>query len=133
MPITYRIDTGHNLVLVEGSGVITDGDMPEFRAKLFNDPLFHPGMKELADFRAVERHKLTTDGFLEFLEQEKTYFSSLKDYRIAVVTTYDLHYGFTRMYMSMMGDYLGDMQVFRDMEDAKAWLFDKPRETDADA
>ena len=123
MPITYRIDTERNLVLAEGSGIITDKDMPEFRTKLFNDPLFRPGMKELADFRAVERNEVNTDRFLEFIEQEKTYGASLEDYRIAVVTTSDLHYGFTRMYMAIMGDYMGDMQVFRDMEEAKAWLF----------
>jgi hypothetical protein len=125
MPITYQIDPERNLVLVEGHGVLTDKDFPKFRAKLFSDPLFQPGMKELADYRSVERHELTTDGFIKFLEQEKDDSASLIDYRIAVVTTSDLHYGFSRMYMSMMEEYLGEMRVFRDMEEAKAWLFDR--------
>jgi hypothetical protein len=122
MPITYHIDPEGDLVLVTCSGVVTDNEFPQFREQLMNDPHFHPGMKELADFRSVERYELTMDGFIDFIENEKAYISRLKDYKIAVVTSSDLHFGFTRMYMSMMSDQLGDVQVFRDIEEAKTWL-----------
>ncbi len=123
MPITYRIDPERNLVMTEGRGVITDNDLLEYLSKRMNDPLFRSDMKELVDFRDVERDELTMESFLEFSNQLLKYISELKDYRIAIVTTSDLHFGFTRVYMSMMKEYIGDMQVFRDMEEAKTWLF----------
>lgn len=123
MPISYRIDPERNLVLVEGSGVITDDDLIEFLSKRMNDPLFRPDMKELADLRDVQRDELTTDSFQQFFDRQKKYTAELTDHRVAIVTTSDLHFGFTRIFISMMGEYSGNMQVFRDMEKAEAWLF----------
>ncbi len=123
MPISYRIDPERNLVLVEGSGVITDDDLFKFLSKRMNDPLFRPNMKELTDLRDVERDELTMDSFQRFFEQQKKYTADLKDHRVAIVTDSDLHFGFTRIFMSMMGEYSVNMQVFRDMDAAEAWLF----------
>ena len=123
MPITYRIDPERNLVLTKASGVLKDCDFPEFHANLFRDPQFEPGMMELADYRDVERHELTTDGLMEFLEQENEHTASLEGFRIAIVTHSDLHFGLARMYSSIMHELLGEAQVFRDMEEAEAWLF----------
>ncbi len=130
MPISYRIDSERNLVLAEGSGVLTDDDLLVFRKRIINDPAFHSGMRELADFRAVEKHVHTTEGLNRFLEQEKKYAEILgRDYRIAIVTGSDLHFGFSRMYIVGVADTLPEVQVFRDMDEAEAWLFAVTNET----
>jgi len=125
MPITYRIDPIRNLVLLTCSGVVEDNEFPEFRERLLNDPQFNPGMKELADLRDVEWDEITKDRLLNFIEMEKFYISKLGECRIAVVTSSDLHFGFMRMFISMMSEFLGDFRIFRDMEEAEAWLFDE--------
>ena len=123
MAISYRIDVERDLVLVEGSGVLNDVDLLSFRKSLVDDPLFHPDMMELADFRSVERHEHTTEGFNQFLELEKSIIKQLGNYRIAIVTRSDLHYGFSRMYKAQVADVLPQVNVFRDMDEAQAWLF----------
>ena len=125
MPITYRIDPERDMVLVEGHGTLAFDDHRSFRAELLKDPQFHAGMKELADFRAVERHDFSMDGFEKFLEEEKQHIDLLQDYQIAIVTNDDLHYGFARMYMAKMSDLMPKVEVFRDIEAAKAWLLDQ--------
>jgi hypothetical protein len=127
MPIVYRLDPERNLVLVEGSGVITDNDLFEFLSNRINDPLSSPNMNVLADLRDVERDELTMDNFLRFFDQQIKYTARLNDYLVAIVTNSDLYFGFTRIFMSMMGDHYGNMQVFRDMEEAKTWLFDQAK------
>jgi hypothetical protein len=122
MPIDYCIDPERNLVLVEGHGTLSFDDLQEFRAVLVNDPLFPSVMKELADFRSVEEHDFTIEGFQQFLKQEKHYIDLLRDYQIAIVTDNNLHYGFARMYMARMNDLIPNVQVFRNIDEAKAWL-----------
>lgn len=124
MPINYQIDPERNLVLAEGYGNLSFDDLRELRAELVNDPLFHTGMKELADFRRVENHDLTLEGFKQFLDQEKHYIDLLRDNQIAIVTDSDLHFGFARMYMAEMNTQIPNVQVFRDVDAAKDWLLD---------
>ena len=133
MPIRYRIDSERNLVIVEADGVLKDSDYLEARAKLAKDPLLRPGMMQLMDFRSVELHDLTIDMYCRFIDQEIELKPQYGDYRLAVVTSSDLHFGFTRMFIVEMGASSSDMQVFRDMDEAKAWLFDDSEELDDDA
>ena len=132
MPISYRIDPERNLVLVEGSGVVTDDDLIEFRSSMVNDPLFQSDMKELSDFRSVERHEHNREGYNKFIEQEKSYASLLGDYHIAIVTGSDLHFGFSRLYQAHVVEVLPHVNVFRDMDEAKAWLFEESEEINDD-
>ena len=132
MPISYRIDPKRNLVLVEGSGVVTDKDLLEFRSSMVNDPLFQSDMKELSDFRSVERHEHNREGYRKFIEQEISLAGLLGDYYIAIVTGSDLHFGFSRIYKAQVLEVLPHVNVFRDMDEAKAWLFEESEEIDAD-
>jgi hypothetical protein len=123
MPISYRIDPERGLVLVEAHGVLTTEDHLDFRAGLVKDPLFRPNLKELADFRSVERQELTTEGYHRFIDQEIQLRPLYKGYRRAIVTHSDLHFGFTRKFMAEMSDAGSDVKVFRDIQKAEDWLF----------
>jgi hypothetical protein len=123
MPIEYRIVPERNLLLVEGHGTLSYTDLIEFRTSLAKNPLLKDGLRELADFRRVEKYNLNVDGFHEFLEVERSYSQLFQNFRIAIVTHSDLHYGFAQMYRGEIGDRLPNVQVFRDMEKAKTWLF----------
>ncbi len=123
MPISYRIDSEHNIILVEADGVLTTEDHLAFRAQLVADPQFGPNMKELADFRSVEHQELSIEGYQRFIDQEIQLRPLFKNYRRAIVTHSDLHFGFTRKFMSEMGDADSNTRVFRDLQEAEAWLF----------
>jgi hypothetical protein len=125
MPISYRIDSGRNLILVEADGVLTTEDHLAFRAELVADPQFGPNMKELADFRSVEHQELTIEGYQRFINQEIQLRPLFKNYRRAIVTHSDLHFGFTRKFMAEMGGTDSDTRVFRDLQEAEAWLFEE--------
>lgn len=132
MPITYSIDPERNLVTVEASGVLKEADYLEARVRLAHDPQLRPGMMQLMDFRMVERHELTPHLYSSFINQEKSLEPQFGDYRLAVVTSSDLHFGFTRMFMVEMDNFQSNMGVFRDMDEARAWLFDESQQAESD-
>ncbi len=123
MPISFYFDPELNLVTVIAEGIITDDDLGEYRKKLTNDPRFNPGIKILSDHRSVEKHALSVDGIYKNMKENGLLEAKLKDCRQAIVTNSDLHFGMTRMYQAMMSDIFPNIKVFRDMDEAKAWLF----------
>ncbi len=131
MPISYRIDAERNLILAEGHGILSDDDIINFRKQSLEDPAFKPGMRELSDYRRAERHEHTTEGLQSFIEYEKTSLAKMgEDYRIAIVTSSDLHFGFSRMYIAGVSEMLPEVQVFRDIDEAEAWLFETPNDSE---
>lgn len=127
MPISFQFDPERNLVIVMAEGIITDDDLQSYRKELTSDPRFRPGMRILSDHRSVERHLLTLEGAYQSMKENGALESKFKDCRQAIVTNSDLHYGMTRMYQTMMSDIFPNMKVFRDMEEAKAWLFEETK------
>jgi len=125
MPITYQIDPERSLVTISAYGVLEEPEYRETRAELASDSRFRLGMKVLEDFRSVEKHEFTTEGYNRFIEQEILLQPIFGNGRHAIVTHSDLQYGLTRKLIGEMGTSSRDAQVFRDMEDAKAWLFDE--------
>ncbi len=123
MPITYQIDPERNLVTFEAHGILKVPEYQEIRTRLVSDPLFRPGMKQLADFRSVEQHAFTTEGYNHYKDQEILLQPIFGEGRYAIVTNSDLHFGLTRKLFAEMDESHQDSQVFRSIEEAKAWLF----------
>lgn len=125
MPISFLFDTGRNLVTIIAEGLITDDELRCYRIDLTSDPRFRPGMRILSDHRSVEKHRLSIEGAYQAMKENQQLESKLKDCRQAIVTSSDLHYGMTRMYIAMMSETFPNIRVFREMEEAQAWLFDE--------
>ena len=123
MPITYQIDHERNLVIFEAHGILKDPEYREIRARIASDPQFRPGMKQLEDFRSVEKHDFTTEGYDLFLDQEILLRPFFGNTRHAIVTKSDLHFGLTRKLIAEIGDSHQYVQVFRSMDEAEVWLF----------
>lgn len=122
MPITYRIDTARGLVLTTATGVLTDDELLEHKRALAADPAFAPGMRQLSDVRAVEQLAVTSEGVRLMVALDRDQADQLGDYRLAIVTGADVVFGTARMYQTMTDDQLNHVQIFRDMDDARAWL-----------
>ncbi len=123
MPITCLIDSELNLVTTSAYGILKEPEYREIRARIASDPQFRPGMKQLEDFRLVEKHGFTTEGYDHFLDQEISLRPIFGKARHAIATKSDLQFGLTRKMMAEIEDIHQDVQVFRCMEDAEVWLF----------
>ena len=125
MPIIYQINPDRNLVTFNAYGILKEPEYRNIRTRLAGDPKFRTGMKQLADFRSVEKHELTKEGYDRYADQERILQPRFGEGCYAIVTSSDLHFGLTRQLISEMGDTPQNAQVFRDMDIAEAWVFEE--------
>jgi hypothetical protein len=124
MPASYSIDKQKRLVTTRAWGTCTVQDALEFRRQVLEDDNFDPSFAQLADFTAVTKVEFTP-GEVRMLAWV-TPFSP--DSRRAIVVEDWLAFGFARMYetlRSLRGD--RHVRVFRDRDEALAWIFPKDR------
>jgi hypothetical protein len=122
MPITYEIDEANGWVWMVGSGVITDEEVLTYRQSLLADPRFRSSMKLLSDMRGIERVEVTAGGIRRLVHEESSHASELAARRLAIVTDSPVAYGMARMYQMLAENTGGAIQVFRQIEEATAWL-----------
>ena len=122
MPISYRIDLQQRIVYTTANGVLTDGELLAHKHRLVRDPDFEAGMVELSDVRGVDRLAVTPEGVRRFVEQDRVDAGRLGNYKLAIVASHDVAFGMARMYATLTEKEASTVAVFRDMEEAKAWL-----------
>ena len=118
MPSAYHIDRALNLVISCGTGSIRDEDLVRHARTLRADPLFAPDMRQLVDLRFSSAADLTVPGLRE-IAQAHTFGAGS---RRAIVASDDLAFGLARMYEMLRDDGQDQVQVFRDLDEAIAWL-----------
>ena len=122
MPITYRIDTERNLVHTTASGTLTDEDVISMKASLVRNPDFRPGMNELSDIRQVEELAVTPEGIRQMVQQDEEDVDQITKHRLAIVVSQDLAFGMARMYEMLTEGHMENVSVFRELDEAVAWL-----------
>lgn len=122
MPITYEIDEPRAVVLTTATGILTDADILAHKSRLLHDPKFHAGMKELSDLRWIDRLDVTPEGIQAMLRHDAEHGTELHAHRMALVASEDVVYGMARMYQSQVERVVAGVGVFRDMNEAMAWL-----------
>jgi len=122
MGISYRIDENLGLVFSTASGILSDEDLINHKRKLFSDPAFKPGMKELSDGSNIEKLSVTTDGVRKMAELDKRHAEKLRGYKLAILAHTDEVFGVARMYQAMTEEHFEFVQVFRDRAEAMKWL-----------
>ena len=125
MPASYRIDKKRKMVFSLATGTLTDADCIRHRDRLLKDPRMDPSFDQLADITQAERVELTINGIhaiahpIPFGEGSKR----------AVVTGHDFVFGMARMYQALTDHHSHEVTVFRDMDEARAWLKLPPEAT----
>jgi len=118
MPATYRIDPVERLVWSRAWGVVWNEELTAHSRALRADARFHPDFRQLQDFRSVERVELTSAGLREV--------AALNPFdrgaRRAVVVPTDELFGLARMHEQLRKPGRDELQVFRDLVPALAWL-----------
>ncbi len=122
MPITYSIDRERNVVFTTIRGVLTDDELLDHKKRLTSDPNFKSGMVELSDAREVGELAVTAEGVGRFVTQDSKDSELLKGYKLAIVASEDVVYGMARMYQTLTEKNVPAVRIFRDLDEAKAWL-----------
>lgn len=122
MPIDYQIDSARGIIYTTATGILTNDEVLAYKRRLFRDPAFHGDLVELADVRGIERLEVTPEGIGQFVQQDIADSPKLRGYRLAIVASEDFVFGMARMYQTRTSPHLPNVQVFRSMDDATAWL-----------
>jgi len=125
MPLTYRIDAKHELVIARGSGILKDHEVFGYQQEVWSRPEV-AGFDELIDMSAVTQILVPSLERVEDLAKLSARMSrGAPQSRMAIVAPDDLSFGLGRMFDMCRGTVapgLKPVGVFRTMPEALAWL-----------
>lgn len=121
MDIEIDIDSAKGLVSVRVSGTVSNEDLLAANHRLLETPGFRPSLNQLVDMRQALSSSVDGQGVRLFMDEKPLFASTSKR---AFVVSSDLGYGLARMIELKRDGAAGTIVVFRQMEDALAWLAD---------
>ena len=121
MPVRYEIDPQLRLVRVVAEGPVSYEDDRDCLASILGDPRHREGFAFLVDHRR-RAPAATADHVRAFASAMEAAAPRLGRVRFAVVVERDVSYGLARMFSALTGDLAIEVEIFRSIEDAEAWL-----------
>jgi hypothetical protein len=120
MPAFYKIDKVHRVVMSTASGVFDLAAALAHQDKLLSDPDFDPAYSPLLDFTHVTAVEIDPEDVRKLAERAVFWPCS----RRAILVGNDLEFGFARMF-GILRENAGEkgIKVFRNLDDALAWVF----------
>jgi len=118
MSIEYIINKERGIVFSKASGTMTDEATIVHRDQFSQDPLFKSSFWQLLDLTDVDDFQMTQKGIRILAERNPFSEGS----RRAIVAGNDITYGMARMYQLLTDQHAHDLTVFKNMDEAKAWL-----------
>jgi hypothetical protein len=118
MGMSYKIDQERRVVLTRGWGVLSTQNLQDVMSHILLDPRFDPRYRSLADLTEV------TSVTVDVMEVAHTASTPLyvAGTRRAIVASSDAVFGMARMFASFAERAGQEVNVFRDMQAAEAWL-----------
>jgi hypothetical protein len=123
MSVHDHFDPERNLLVVVFDGAIGDEDLLKYARHAVETWRTPSGHDELIDLRGVEDVDGIGGQTLRrvagmFTRSDRTPERS----RVAIVAASDVQYGLARMYQAFRSESPLDLRVFREMDEARAWL-----------
>ena len=118
MPVNYSLDRERRLVLVKAWGVLVDQDVHAGRQELLDHPDFDRNFGQLFDAREVEEVQFS----VEVMGRMAQTSILARESRRAFVATTPYQYRMATMFVTLAQPYQPNVQVFRDIDEALAWL-----------
>ena len=126
VPIITEIISSRRLVVTRATGVLVLDELADRMKKLLAHPEFDPSYDHLFDMSGVTGTEDIRTSELESFALVRIFsFYS----RRAIVAPEDLVYGFARMYEVFSHSTEENFAVFRNEEEARAWLEAKPHQS----
>jgi hypothetical protein len=121
MPLTYRIDTDAQMLLIVGEGAITQAERLEAVREWLRDPDFRPGLNTLCDLSAVSSAPTMAE-LQEIVSLVDRHSSTIGSKKLAVVAPRPVTFGVARQFQTLADDGPLDVGVFKDRRAALGWL-----------
>ena len=118
LPASYTIDTDRTLVVTRIWGAATEDEIFDHGQRLRNDPQFQPDFRQLVDMSELTEIRVGS-GVIRDASRNQFFSPGV---RRAVVANSDAAFGMARMYAIASENAGQTIEVFRDINPAKAWL-----------
>lgn len=118
MPMSYSLDPERRLVIAKAWGVLVDSDVQAGRQELLDDPEFERDFGQLFDAREVEEVRFS----VEVMGRMAQTSILARESRRAFVATTPYQYRMASLFVTLAKPYQPNVQVFRDVDEALAWL-----------
>lgn len=123
MPLHYRVDPDSRILVATGEGVLEESDLLAYTEQIAGDPEAQKARHELVDLRAADPGSpVSSDAVRRVAQFWAQREDSVKGGRVAFVAGSDLAFGLARMYELLRASQVHEIQVFRDWDEAWAWL-----------
>lgn len=122
MPIEHEFDANPPLLRVWMSGVVTDQDVLYYAEAITSNPRLDPVYDELIDLRGMETPVATTGTLRRVADMFRKFERQPEAVKVAFIATTDAAFGLARMYQAFRAESAADMRVFREADEARAWL-----------
>jgi hypothetical protein len=119
MAIRIEVSIENRLVYVHYEGLVDDGLLLGADDDLRANADFRPHFDQIADLSAAHGQAVTRQG-IQALVSRPPLFGTQS--RRAIVVSNELGYGLVRMFELMRDSSAGEIRVFKDIDEAYAWL-----------
>jgi len=124
MPVRFSVMPNSKHVKVTLDGQITDEELFSSYRDFYMSKDWTPEMHKLCDLSNADLTGISPDCIIRIAEFTSGFFRDrgIESIRSAAYCPQDLDYGYIRMYQAYAQDSPEEMKVFRDLDEAKAWL-----------
>lgn len=122
MGVSHRWDGERGILLIEMIGVPTDAELLALAEGVAGNPEYPTPRRELVDLRGVETTEVSSTTLRRVTEVFQAADRNPAQSRIAIVAETNLAYGLSRVYQALRSRSPLRLEVFRDYEEALAWL-----------
>lgn len=130
MTIRYKILPDKNLLYVSGKNRPTIDEQIRSLDSIARDPLYAAPMKKLVDFRGCDPMGYSYDEIKRFTKAKAELKERFKGEKTAVIVNNELDFGVSRVFGARLEPHNMDLNVFRNLEDARHWLDVELEESD---
>ena len=123
MPVSFEIHTDQGFFVSTWGGEIMDSDLQSSYETLFRDKAFKPGLNEIADMSDADMKGVTSNGLqtLSWMVRQRLG-DKCAGFKTAIIAPEDLSFGLSRMYEMLSDDSPESVKVFRERDEAWAWI-----------
>jgi len=122
MPYSLRVDPGERFVEAKATGILSQAEVLGGIRDIVNHPEFGVDYSVLVDLTELRDLPIFGADVRERTELDKSLEHRFGKAKFAIVATRDLFFGLARMYELLMDDSSIEVQTFRELEQAQAWL-----------
>ena len=122
MGITHHVDVDLAVIFIKVDGELRDESVGWWSDAILADPNYRQGMDRLADYSGVTKLSVTTEGLHRLATAARGLDPSRWGKRLAIVVSGEAGLGVGHQYKATRQRSPYEIQLFRQVEDAKEWL-----------